>query len=151
MRVKSQNSEKCHFTKLQVWRLWNFNIKNISWNFREINFSLLNQISIENWFHDFFNCKWLSRLGSFVTDMAVQCGNCGNVCTLHTGNYVQCLTYSLIFFQSQNQFSLNWLDLQSNKKSFTHYILPRVQRNFCLFIGLAILEKTGSEWGIIFS
>ena len=53
------------------------------------------------------------------------------------------------FFQSQNQFSHNWLNLQSNKKSFAHYILPRVQKNFCLLICLAILEKT--EWVMICS
>ena len=46
------------------------------------------------------------------------------------------------FFQSQNHFSLNWLNLQSNKKSFAYYIL---QKNFCLFIGLAILEKTENK------
>ena len=54
------------------------------------------------------------------------------------------------FFQSQNQFSLDWLNLQSNKNFFAHYILPRVQKNFRLFIGLDSSEKAGSEWVIIF-
>ena len=50
------------------------------------------------------------------------------------------------FFQSQNQFSHEWLNLQSNKKSFAHYILPRMQ----LFISSVNQKKSGSEWGIIF-
>ena len=64
--------------------------------------------------------------------------------------------FSFKFFQSQNQFSLDWLNLQSNKKIFAHYILPRVQKIFCLFIGLdssvkaLFMVKAGSEWSTIF-
>ena len=54
------------------------------------------------------------------------------------------------FFLSQNQFSLDWLNLDSNKNSFAHYILHRVQNFFYLVISLASPEKSGSEWGIIF-
>ena len=51
----------------------------------------------------------------------------------------------LKFFHYQNQFSLEWLNLQSNKNSFAHYKPHRVQKIFCLFIALASLEISGSE------
>ena len=53
------------------------------------------------------------------------------------------------FLLSQNHFSLEWLNLDSNKNSFAHYIMHKVQNIFYLLISLASAEKDGSEWGII--
>ena len=63
-----------------------------------------------------------------------------------------CSTALFEFFQPQNHFSHEWLNLFTIKqKYFAHCIQPRLQlqKNFCLFINSVIQEKSGSEWGII--
>ena len=53
------------------------------------------------------------------------------------------------FFQSQNQFALDWLNLKWSHSYFALYILPRMQNKIDYISGSVSPEQTGSETGKI--
>ena len=55
------------------------------------------------------------------------------------------------WYLTQNQFSLDWLKIWPNKKCFALCAVCSVQKNFCLNLGLASQEKSGSETGKIWT